>query len=675
MLPAKEQERAFDALRKEGIYQANLQNQTGENNDLLRERVQSKEPTVMCSGCKGFYSKRRINLHKKSCVNRAGVTPTTVNFSTGRQQDVTEEFQNVILDRFRDDDVGNVCRKDKVVLLLGKKLWAKSVKKQKRVIMNEMRLFGNLIVNMKEAAGKENLTGEDVLNRQNFEFLIQAIEKATKTEAEKEKAGLKLSIGYVLKKAVKIMKGCYVQHNMLSQAEEVQRFSEVLTLNWDFVFYAAQLQCELRRNSLRKPDDMPLEQDVLKLREYLVSSMKSMVEDEFLLWDTHNFVVLRNLIVTRLTMFNARRGGEPARMTLQEWQDAESGKWIDPDLVQKIDDPMEQSLVGNFKLAYQAGKGSRRLVPVLVPHDTTDSIRKLVEIREAVGILSDNEFLFPNTGQSEDHVSGWHSICFVTKAMGDRLTKPGLLIADKFRHRASTVFALQDLPEQAREVFYRHMGHSSSINRDVYQSPLAVMELTTVGGFLQLLDNDGKRCSITAEPSGAQNTKKKTSDSTPSCTVTCSDRSVIEPVELEETSEEVSHSAKGMPIETNVSATDESEGTPCSVETSQHQPSLTESNERSSCLPDPQRKRKRGYFQWSSEDTLKVTSFFSSHVQKPGVGSKGSLPGLKEIESFLDENDIFPSVPLAKRQKINLVKTKIFNERKSFRNRKQFEVW
>ena len=93
-----------------------------------------------------------------------------VDFSA-RRQDISEEFQKAILDRFRDDYVGNVCRKDKVVLLLGKKLWAKSKRKQKRVIMNEMRLFGTLIVKMNEAAGKDTLTGESVLDRQNFEFL------------------------------------------------------------------------------------------------------------------------------------------------------------------------------------------------------------------------------------------------------------------------------------------------------------------------------------------------------------------------------------------------------------------------------------------------------------------------------------------------------------------------
>ena len=42
-------------------------------------------------------------------------------------------------------------------------------------MLNEMRLFGTLIVKINEAADKDTLTGENVLDRQNFEFFIKAI--------------------------------------------------------------------------------------------------------------------------------------------------------------------------------------------------------------------------------------------------------------------------------------------------------------------------------------------------------------------------------------------------------------------------------------------------------------------------------------------------------------------
>jgi len=41
---------------------------------------------------------------------------------------------------------------------------------------------------------------------------------------------------------------------------------------------------------------------------------------------------------------------------MTEWKDAEDNAWIDKQLVKNNDDPMEQVLLGKFKLAYQTSK-------------------------------------------------------------------------------------------------------------------------------------------------------------------------------------------------------------------------------------------------------------------------------------------------------------------------------
>ena len=74
--------------------------------------------------------------------------------------------------------------------------------------------------------------------------------------------------------------------------------------------------------------------------------------------------------------------------------------------------------------------------------------------------------------------------------MGDKLEKPQLLMADKFRHRTSTQFVILEIPHESREMFYKHMGHSDSeqMKRNVYQCLLVIRETTEVGNFLQNLD-------------------------------------------------------------------------------------------------------------------------------------------------------------------------------------------
>ncbi|GFO28876.1 histone-lysine N-methyltransferase setd8-a [Plakobranchus ocellatus] len=80
-------------------------------------------------------------------------------------------------------------------------------------------------------------------------------------------------------------------------------------------------------------------------------------------------------------MFNARRDGEPARLTVHEWREAITGTWIDPNLIGRINVHKEKYLIDNLKLAYQAGKGSRKLLPILFLKDTLEPISKLLEER------------------------------------------------------------------------------------------------------------------------------------------------------------------------------------------------------------------------------------------------------------------------------------------------------
>ncbi|GFO41922.1 histone-lysine N-methyltransferase setd8-a [Plakobranchus ocellatus] len=158
------------------------------------------------------------------------------------------------------------------------------------------------------------------------------------------------------------------------------------------------------------------------------------------MWDKHNFVKVRNLVLSRLIMFDVRRGGESARLTVNVWREAITGTWIDPNLIERINDPMGKYLIDNLKLGYQAGKGSRKLVPVLFPKDTLEPISKLLEERSNCNVAEDNIFLFLNTGLSIDHESGYHCLKTVVYSCPN-LQQPHLLIADKFRHKVSTLFA------------------------------------------------------------------------------------------------------------------------------------------------------------------------------------------------------------------------------------------
>lgn len=59
--------------------------------------------------------------------------------------------------------------------------------------------------------------------------------------------------------------------------------------------------------------------------------------------------------------------------------------------------------------------------------------------------------------------------------------------ATSMRHYVATEYALLDVSARDRE-FYKHMGHSESINENIYQYPPAVREIIHVGRVLGQMD-------------------------------------------------------------------------------------------------------------------------------------------------------------------------------------------
>ncbi len=105
-------------------------------------------------------------------------------------------------------------------------------------------------------------------------------------------------------------------------------------------------------------------------------------------------------------LYNARRGGEPSRLFIEEWIDADKSKWLHKKHMEKLD-PLDTALASELKIAYQTGKG-KHLVPVVFPKDTHIIVSKLADnsVRKQVGIAEGNQYLFPSNSVSPDHASG-----------------------------------------------------------------------------------------------------------------------------------------------------------------------------------------------------------------------------------------------------------------------------
>jgi len=179
-----------------------------------------------------------------------------------------------------------------------------------------------------------------------------------------------------------------------------------------------------------------------------MNQISAIVSDQFGVWDSVHFAELRDLVVSRLTLFNARRGGEPARLLVSEWKDGENRVWFDHNRTDKLSEEDAEMM-----LTYQSGKGDKHLVPVLIPRDVVKGMEILCdpEVRDQADVLERNIFMFPATHKSTVHVNGWRSVSRICSAAE---VEAGKVTATKQRHRISTLYASLNVSETERPMFY-----------------------------------------------------------------------------------------------------------------------------------------------------------------------------------------------------------------------------
>lgn len=488
-------------LRKRAIKIINVQKAIEEvQPEFERERMpKADRGIVMCSLCDGFFSRTFFSRHKRICKGGNSIEAYMVPADfLNPEKEMAEEYQRNVLCKFLNDDIGNMCRRDPVICQVGERLYNKYKRRKdkevevKKSVMALMRRMGGLFIHFKnirpECGQTEEIDAGYMFKRENFKTLEMSIETFTAPNGN-VKPGLKSGLFYSIKTTAQILKAVRLMDGNDEGAAEIDKFVAVFDMMKDFIFGDAIYQVNYNRQvKLRKPSELPLDEDVAKVRQYTCTTIQIIMDDPYLPWSSSKFIELRDLVVCRLTIFNARRGGEPARLTIKEWQDAMNGLWVDEGQVESIIDPVEKGLASQLKIAYQRGKGNARLVPVLITPDVVGPLNLLSEeeYRLHCGVRPDNHYLFACLQNSTSHVMGWHAVSSICQSANAK--DKTRLTSTRNRHRVSTIFAAMDLPANEKEAFFHHMGHSKDINECVYQAPSAAMELTKVAKGLQKID-------------------------------------------------------------------------------------------------------------------------------------------------------------------------------------------
>ena len=490
-LSPQERVNIFAQLRRDGIKAANnVRSKTG--GPLLTERKQfNPQAKIMsCGYCNANINKNYIKQHIERCSlnyeTAEYLPPQPVLALPADINKAEEEFITKFRPHMRDDDITELCFTDKLIRTFGRFTWQACTQTELHLATGPMRLLANFVKKF-VCLEAEASCGEDIFLPHKFASVEEAIKLSTMNEDGAPHNSSRAKLGYHIRQACKYMKGFYLDSREEQKAKNVETFSAILELYWPNIIGKAQRESKMARQLLHlKPAALPSDDDLKILRDYTISQIRSF-EDPYLHWSSNTFIALRNLLLSRVLLFNARRGGEPSRLTISDWNSAKSNEWLSS-AAQQTASESDMSVIKNFKLAQLVGKTS--LVPLLIPEDCWKGIDFLTddEHRKQCGVSTTNIYVFASTEDKESRARGWDAVNTVVTKIKGRLKEPQNITATKQRHRAATGYASLDMNSAEKEAFLRHMGHTKDVSRQHYQCPQGLLETGRVGRFFTALD-------------------------------------------------------------------------------------------------------------------------------------------------------------------------------------------
>ncbi|KAL3848008.1 hypothetical protein ACJMK2_018893, partial [Sinanodonta woodiana] len=475
-----QQSAAMSTIRKESIFEQKKLQCTKENPSFQSQKY-CEGNIACCPNCNGFYAKKFFFRHRDKChLDKCAFSKPIPLALLATEDDTVDASFKDLLNSLRTDEVGSVCQRDCTIKLIGARL---------KSVCSDIRTLGRLHVEFKSFEKNECIESVQMFNREKFSSLKIAIYKITDKEDHSIKYGFKENIYYLLMTSAEILKGEALQGKQGEvKAMEFDYFVSVLKLNRRTVFGDARYMItQSRQERLRLPNRLPEDEPVEKLRKYTLEVISKHTKDKLDFIGKHEFVELCNAVSSRLTLFNARRGGEPSRLKIDHW--CKRNQWIAKSQMKNLDflSPVERKVFCDIEVTFQQGKGTR-LVSCLIPADCKKAMDILCDrnIRMDASIQSTNDFIFPNMESSPNHVIGWDCIDYMCKKAGIENSN---INATNNRARLSTMYAALDVQPEDITFFYQHMGHTKEVNENVYQRPLPVMTIAKVGLHLQSFDN------------------------------------------------------------------------------------------------------------------------------------------------------------------------------------------
>ena len=421
----------------------------------------TRRDMLPCHKCLGFFSRRNLYRHKCNAgeTGRVQVLGRALLPSEG---DATAGLET-LLSRMLDDDVGNVCRRDDLILEFGRRLYSRLGHQVHlhQHIREKMRELGRLVLELRKVDSKATLSA--YIHPRKFGDIAKAARSlGGLSNGHFRNPSVALKVGHSLVQCAGLLrtKGLVGGDSVLKQA--ATEFLELYKAEWK-VEVSSRALGTLEERRWNRPDKLPSTEEIQRVQSVLEEELraaKATLEDAPSL---ATYGRLAKAVLTSVMLFNRKRPGETSRLTLESY--ASKNRDVNDDVVKHLS-PLEQDLCRAMTHITVRGKRGRG-VPMLLTGAMVETLDLLLSFREAAGVHGLNPYIFVcEAGQHAPPLRGNDCVrMFARQAGAENVTATG------YRKHVATMLQLLQLSETEMDVVARFMGHDIRVHRDVYRLP------------------------------------------------------------------------------------------------------------------------------------------------------------------------------------------------------------
>ena len=326
ILPKKSTERhnAWQKIIGQGDFNANIEMMKRYHPPqfLVRRSDSNGDDRIPCSMCKGFFKDSLLYKHVKTCFMRDQVGGKH-STSTGRTllntelaEDKFREFFSNILSRMKKDEYHLHVRNDPLLIQFGTLEMQKREKDRYNDISYTLRCIAKLIMEFKSVSGKEYVFGKDLILT-----IVKAIKNLSDYQGARKitKPHRILKLGFSLRTLAEIATLKYINENADTKVTECQKF--MYLYEGEYSIYGNNARTVYRNRQSYTSGELATKEDVIAVRSYCINEILKIcrtVKTNSMGKDDYRQISITTLV--RHITFNARRGGEPSKLKLADWE-------------------------------------------------------------------------------------------------------------------------------------------------------------------------------------------------------------------------------------------------------------------------------------------------------------------------------------------------------------------